>query len=193
MQSLQTLPTSCAELVMSDQAETESASQNAILALGVCSSTDLNQSTYGSGGSSVEPNSTYTFAPDGPCGEWNWQMLAHRQQYQQQDSLQQQQQYQQQTQSQSFQYGPICQVPNRSKVGAFGPSTLTPQVRLPWTQPTTQLDPGQYGVQDLRCSPKAAMFSSEQQVADLPDAHWSAPSVAQSTLDMRSDYGAVKP
>lgn len=163
------------------------------------SSTDSKQSIYGFGGSSVEPNSTYTSAPDETCGAWDLQMLAHQQQYQQYALLQQQQQcqqyqHQQQMQSPSSQYGTACHIPDRSKVGAFSLSTPAPQVRAPWTQPTTQSDPGHYEAQDLHYAPEAPTYNSERQpVTSLPDAHWSAPSVSQNTLDIRSFYGTVKP
>jgi hypothetical protein len=183
---------------MSDQTETESVSHNAMLAIGVCLSTDSKQSIYGSGGSSVEPNGTHTSAPDGTCGGWGLQTLAHGRQYQQHDFWQQQQQcqqyqYQQQMQSALFQYGTGCQIPDRSKTGTLDLSAPAPQVGVPWTQSTTQSDPGQYETQDLYYNSEATIYNSErQQVSNLPDPYWSIPSASQSTLDMRSDYGTVK-
>jgi hypothetical protein len=200
--SLQIPLASTIELVMSDQVDTESVSHDSILAMGVCSSADLEQCIQGSGRSSVEPNSTCASAPDGTFGEWDWQMLAHQQQYQEQQYLQQQQQIQQheyqqqlppQSRPQSFQHETDCQIADHSKNTAFGLSAPTPQVGVPWTQLVTQSGREQYGTQDLSYAPEAAIFGSEgQQIISLSDPSWSAPSATQSIPNMGSDYGAVK-
>jgi hypothetical protein len=184
--------------MMSNQTDdTESVSHHSVLAIEVCPFTDSGQFTHGTGTSSVEPSSTYAPVPNGASPEWDWQMLAHQQQY-----LQLQQQYQQQSsqgpQLQPSHRGTVDQLPDRSKASTSGLPTSAPQVGVPWTQPMSQSEPEQYD-QDIHYNTDAAIFGVGQRTTSVDDLDldWSGPSETQlsetqSNSSKRSDYGVVK-
>lgn len=178
---------------MSDRTDTDSVSPHSIPATGTRSFTDPDQFIHGSGAISVEPNSAYISALDGPSIEWDWQMLADQEQYQQQPYLLEfLHQPQQQTQPQHFQCGTAGQIPDRSKASNFGLPTPASQIGLPWTQTMSQPDPGQYEAQASHHTPYAATVGSEgQQTTSLPDLNWSVPSETQSTPSKRADDSVV--